>query len=220
MAEIKSKTVIFDLDGTLIDGSGRHYAVYRDGVADFGGVALDKKTYWDLKRKKTRWPELLKASQLDPKVEEAFLEVFIPRIEDPHYLAMDTLFPGALRVLEYFKKRATLYLMSLRRNEDNLVNQLVNLGIEPYFDRVLCGHSETNGYDKKIALIASLLIPKNHGVIIGDTEADIIAGQKTGLCTVAVTSGVRDEMSLIALQPDYLVSKIADVLRLPIAEEV
>ena len=206
--------VFFDLDGTLLDVSERNYRVYSEVTKQFGGTPMDKTTYWDLKRKKTKWPELLPLSKLDAAIEREFLEVFITKIEDPKYLELDVLLPNAVRVLEEVSSKAACRLVSLRRNEANLHKELERLKLNDYFVEILSGHSESDGYDKKIELIKSRL-GNSRGVIIGDTEADIVTGKNLGLTTVAMLSGIRDEKFLEVLEPDYMLNDISDVLTLP-----
>lgn len=214
MAQAQLK-VFFDLDGTLLDVSERNYRVYSELVAEFGGTPMPKDVYWDLKRKKTKWPVLLPKSQLSPNLEDAFLESFIPRIEAIEYLRLDVLFPDSLSVVAALAARYSCDLVSLRRNAANLEEELAWLNLRPHFTKVLSGHSESDGYDKKIELIRNEL-GGGKGVIIGDTEADIVTGKELGLTTIAVTSGIRDEHFLRALEPDYIVKHISEVLALPV----
>lgn len=200
--------VFCDLDGTLIDISTRHYKVYSELVNSFKGNAVDKATYWDLKRKKTKWIELLPMSSLPATLESDFLSAFISKIEDVSYLEIDKPFEGVFESLDLLKQKHQLYLVSLRRNENNLKQELAWLGLQSHFDEVLSGHSENDGYDVKIALIKERLRGEA-GAIIGDTEADIVAGKELGLTTIAVTSGIRDEQFLTELKPDYLVASFA-----------
>ena len=44
--------------------------------------------------------------------------------------------------------------------------------------------------------------------MIGDTEADIMAGQALGVDTVAVTCGIRSHSYLKAFQPTHLISDL------------
>jgi phosphoglycolate phosphatase len=176
----------------------------------FGGKALEKTNYWDLKRKKTKWPELLSKSQLPINIELEFLDEFIKKIEDPEYLKMDVLFPGTLQALEILAVAYECYLVSLRRNRENLMRQVEWLKIGPYFKDVLTGHSKNDGHDVKIALIRANLNDAD-GIVVGDTEADIIAGRELGLKTIALTSGIRSEHFLRALNPDYILSQVNEV---------
>jgi phosphoglycolate phosphatase-like HAD superfamily hydrolase len=49
-------------------------------------------------------------------------------------------------------------------------------------------------------------------LIIGDTEADIIAGKQLGLRTFAVTSGIRNAAFLKAIEPDYVIDRVGMVV--------
>jgi len=204
------KKLFFDLDGTLLDVSARNYKVYSELVCEFGGTPLQKPAYWDLKRKKTKWPVLLPESGLSADIEKDFLSRFIPLIERPDYLKLDVLFPGSLTALEVVSPHFDCYLVSLRRNEDNLLQELEWLGIRRYFKKVLSGHSESDGYDKKIELIQHELDSQS-GFIVGDTEADIITGKELDLVTIAILSGIRDEQFLEALHPDYMLRDISEL---------
>lgn len=202
--------IFCDLDGTLIDVSKRHYKVYSEMTNEFRGTPLPKAEYWDLKRRKIKWNELLPLSNLDPEIEPRFLEGFIKRIEDPSYLELDTVFPEAIPTIKELSKVGDCYLVSLRRNRQNLLDELSRLAIAPYFKEILTGHSENDGYDVKIALIKDRLGDDN-GVIIGDTEADIVTGRELGMKAIGLKSGIRDEQFLAALHPDFLVDGIGDV---------
>lgn len=209
--------VFFDLDGTLIDVAPRHYQVYTEVVKSFGGVPMPQKEYWQLKRKKIKWPELLRRSELSPSIEPNFLLQFIDKIEDPAYLKIDKPFPDALAALDKIAETNDCYLVSLRRKRENLLEQIELLQLAPHFAGVLTGHSESDGYDVKIALLRDVL-DGGRGVIIGDTEADIVTGKELGLITIALKSGIRDESFLESLKPDYLIDHIGDVLQVPILQ--
>jgi phosphoglycolate phosphatase len=216
MAQEKPLKVFFDLDGTLLDTSERNYRVYSKVTEEFGGIPLDKKTYWGLKRKKTKWPELLPLSKLPADIETDFLQKFIPLIEHPDYLRFDVLQPGALDVLRATTAKHECRVVSLRRNEANLRGQLNKLQIAQYFTEILSGHSESDGFDKKLELVGKRIdLEKERGVIVGDTEADIITGQKLGMITIALTSGIRDAQFLENLHPDYIIEHLDDMLMLP-----
>jgi phosphoglycolate phosphatase len=201
-----------DFDGTLIDVSERHYRVYKEVTAACGGVALEKEVYWQLKRSKVSWPDILPKSGLSAGLLDDYLAQFREKIEDVTYLHIDTLYPGALEAVGQLAERGSCYLMSLRRNHDNLNAQLEWLGLAPYFTKILSGHSETDGLDVKVPLIRAEL-DGDTGVIIGDTETDIRTGQALDLMTVSVTSGLREEQFLTPLHPDHVIPTIAEAPR-------
>lgn len=205
--------VFFDLDGTLVDVAPRHYRVYTELMEKYNGVALPQAEYWDLKRKKLKWPELLPMSGVSVDQLRPFLEDFIKRIEDPSYLGRDKLFPGAAELLKDVSSRHRCYLVSLRRQPENLKQQIEALGVSQCFTGILSGHSETDGYDVKIRLITEA-VGQSKGLMVGDTEADMVTAKKLGFTSVAVVSGLRHRQFLAELEPDYIFDSVADLRQL------
>lgn len=205
--------IFCDLDGTLIDVVDRHYKVYSETVLEFNGLPLGKDKYWELKRSKVKWDKLLPLSLLSPKIEKLFLKSFIQKIEDPEYLKLDSLMPNAVSTLNALNEIGVCYLVTLRRNRENVLRELDDLDLARHFTEVLTGHSDNDGYDIKIALIRKKLDGED-GVVIGDTEADIVTGKELNLQTIAVTSGIRDETFLKELQPDHIIAGIGEVVGL------
>jgi phosphoglycolate phosphatase-like HAD superfamily hydrolase len=204
--------IFFDLDGTLIDISERHYQVYKTLVIAYKGAALGKNQYWELKRSNTPWSEVLTQSAIAVEHEAAFLKQFTQLIEDPSMLAIDTLFPASLSVLTELKENHELFLVSLRRNPENLRAQLQQLEITQYFKDILSGHSDTKeGVLTKKAEIIQTLGPLDNACIIGDTEADVVAGTQLGIPTIAVTTGIRSKDFLEQLDPDYCAESLEAV---------
>lgn len=209
----KELKIFFDLDGTLIDVSNRHHTVYNETVKELGGSPLDKQAYWDQKRAKDSWDKILANSGLSADDETAFLNKFIPKIESQEYLKMDTLFPDSINVLDSLAKKGSIYLVSLRRNHENLVAEPNWLSLSSHFTKILSGHSESEGSDVKARIIREELAC-NRGVIIGDTEADVRTGQELGLITIAVASGIRSQEYLTSLRPDFIVQSVKEVLEI------
>lgn len=207
--------IFFDLDGTILDVSVRHYRIYERTMLAFGGVPLGKQEYWQLKQQKLPWLDMLVRSGVDIGKLEDFMAMFIAEIEKPEELAQDKLIEGAAETLEELHGEGySMYLISLRRGHEKFLQQLKDLGIAQYFVETLSGHTDASTPELKASLIAPKL-GEGKGVMIGDTEADVLAAKKLGLVAVAVTSGIRNEAFLRALDPDYVLSDItslADVL--------
>ena len=118
--------IIFDLDGTIIDVSERHYQSYRRVVGAMGGKPIDKKTYWQLKQAQTTWPDILQRSQVADSAD--FLNRFIALVESPELFKLDTVFEGAREVLQSLMDRGhELFLVSLRRHNERLKDELDDL---------------------------------------------------------------------------------------------
>lgn len=210
------KNIFIDLDGTLIDIAPRHHRVYEACVCSYNGRALLLDKYWQLKRDDTPWRDILPMSGIDASLESDFLKLFISKIESPDELSQDRLFADSLSVLEKLSDNHNLYLLSLRRNESALNQEIDELGIRRFFKQILSGHSETKSgtLTKKAEIIRSIGVDPQSVTVIGDTEADIVAAQDIGATSIALRSGIRSDKFLAATTPDYLVDGIGDVVKI------
>jgi phosphoglycolate phosphatase len=196
--------LFLDLDGTIIDVSERYYRVYAKALGS-EAPALTQQQYWELKRR--RIPEDHIIAEHHPA---AVLDEYTRRrqllIEDPQYLHFDALFPETLPALTALSKRNQLYLVTLRRSAENLQKEIDSLGIRHLFTAVLTTPSGNAPSEDKERLIRPFSGTANW--IVGDTEADILAGQKLHMTTCAVLSGIRSRATLKTTHPDHLIDTI------------
>ena len=188
--------------------------MYEKCVKALGGSPLDKDEYWEMKRTNLSWDKLLPLSGLTVDEKDAYLKLFIDRIESQEELGADELFKDSLRTLEQLQANDNkLYLLSLRRNADALDWQIEYLGIRHLFEKILSGHSDTKEGTllKKADIVRQTVDNPSEVIIIGDTEADIAAAQQLGATSIALMSGIRNKEFLSALHPNYLVDGIGDV---------
>ena len=167
-----------------------------------------------MKRANVSWDKLLPLSGLSIDEKDAYLKLFIDRIESQEELGADELFKDSLRTLEQLRANGNkLYLLSLRRNANALDWQIEHLGIRHLFEKILSGHSDTKEGTllKKADIVRQTVDNPSEVVIIGDTEADIAAAQQLGATSIALMSGIRNEEFLSAMHPNYLVDGISDV---------
>ncbi len=204
--------IFFDLDGPILDVSKRYYKVFLD---IFGGEAgLNKKDFWELKRKKTPWLSIFKKGAL--KIDKSdFLDLWLWCIEGKIYLSLDTLHPYTKRRLLSLSKKNSLYLISLRQSKKNLLWQIKKLGIDKYFKKIIhCPHGSNKPWQEKAKLIRNNLKSKEQAVVIGDTEIDIRAAKLLGIKSIGVTSGIRTKDLLKREKPDCLIPNLRNISKL------
>ena len=203
--------VVLDLDGPLLDGKGRHYACYRDILAEHGFAPLSCDDYWRMKREGVDVCRQLAASGAET-ITDLFRRAWLERIELPEYLALDVVQPGAVaRLTEWRGEGRTLALATMRRSAKALSEQLRRLELLPILDLVVrCDPSEGIGKAAAVsgALGADFSVPL---VWIGDTEADISAARALGCPVWALSCGLRTAEYLRALNPDYVSDGLCDV---------
>lgn len=208
------RTFYFDLDGTILNVRRRLYSIYIDIVNELGGEALSKEVYWQAKR--GQLPEELIANKSNIENVQKYIRLRKERIELPEYLEYDKIIPQALESLTELKKNNRIALATLRKSKENLFKQLQRLKIEHLFDRVLIGGNGEEQWRLKAKIISSdNYFEPQDSVIVGDTEADILAGKFLNIGTIAVLSGIRSKNTLVLSQPDYIIkdiSQLRDVL--------
>ena len=186
--------ICFDLDGPILDVSARYYQLYADYVKMQDAIPLPKRVYWSWKRQKISEDIILRKTGLDDKT-LAYLSFRKEHIESPHYLDYDRIWPGIFDMLKKISSRYRVLLVTFRVQSKELMNQLVALDLTSFFDNVLTrvakGDSLTRGQLKANLILSAQQGKPFKGLIVGDTETEIIAGKLLNLNTVAVSFGIR-----------------------------
>lgn len=178
--------IIFDLDGTLIDVSARHYSLYRTLISEQGIEALSPDEYWQHRRAGESTIDLLSAT---PGADvERFTEAWMEGIERPDWLALDVPYEGAIEIIEALGAEYELVLITLRRDRVALMDQLDALQLRSYFREVIC-HGREVVKGKHLLQGVADLTPG--GYAVGDAEADIELASETGRRVVCLSYGVR-----------------------------
>lgn len=207
--------IFLDLDGPIIDVSEKYYRVYVDILSRHNVPVLSKEEYWQAKREKTPDEVILKNTGFF--CVESYRKERKDLIESDRYLLYDRLQDGALDVLNTLCRKHELVLVTLRSHPDQLKKELQYLHLDKYFAAVLTSPTETSPrWGVKVSLIKKYLDGKmiTGGVMIGDTETDILAGNSLGCRTIGVLNGIRSRRLFKEAQPTYLVETIRHVLNL------
>ncbi|MCW6050395.1 HAD hydrolase-like protein [Lyngbya sp. CCAP 1446/10] len=204
--------VIVDLDGPILDGKFRHYACYSQILMQRGYTPISLENYWQMKREQVNRREQLAASGSESMYEE-FLQAWLKLIEQPQFLALDRPQPGMIDKLQQWRNSGLqLILVTLRRSPERLHAQLVELGLDSLLDYVLpCAHQlGANGKVEQVKKAVSQVSPEN-SIWIGDTEVDVEAARLLGCPIWAVTCGLRTELYLASLSPDFLSPDLSSI---------
>ena len=213
--------LFFDLDGPLLDVSRRYVALHHELLSEHGLAGMEAERYWQCKR--AVWPEDDILAELGGAALAAAYEARRQAlIEAPAYIRHDRCWPWTVACLAHLVEHARLVMVTARAERTALLPQLQELGISSFFHEILSERGGPRVDLQKAALIKEYLRrhkggPEGHWMI-GDTEADILAGKHVGLRTVAVLSGIRDEAHLRLAEPDFLLPDIQGlpaVLNLP-----
>ncbi len=202
--------LFFDFDGTIIENRARYHRVHAHCLGKTPAV-LSETEYWELKRSRIPEKEILRRHY--PNVDCArYQRERELVIESTEFLAFDTLLPGAHETLRTLKANHTLILVTLRKNSKTAMREIQSFGLHELCSDIRIAAAGKDPVAKKIELIRHDCDPSSW--VIGDTEADILAGKALHLTTCGVLSGIRKKECLQMLNPTHLVTSIGELLSL------
>jgi phosphoglycolate phosphatase-like HAD superfamily hydrolase len=184
--------IAFDLDGTLITTLDRQILLLSTLMKSFD-KSLDIKQIWNLKRMGISTFESLILCGIENKLATTISKFWNSEIESFYWLGIDRTFPDTTLVLsELSLKRYHIYLLTARKNEYLLHNQLIKLDLKKYFKNIYVVNPKNSFYEK--GLILKTLKPN---YFVGDTESDFLASVDSNTKFLAVTTGQRDRKFLV-----------------------
>ena len=224
----RQTTVFCDFDGPVVDVSDRYYSTYRLALADTNKFyaelssqpevtdeakshVLTKAQFWQMKQNRTPDREIAQRSGLNEETTDYFLAKVQDIVNRPNLLEQDKLQTGASWALNLLRAEgAKLVLVTLRR-QDQATRILSENGLLGLFAGVYgAGDSQAayqNYTDYKTQLLSKAMAEhstqagRDDAWMIGDTEADVLAGQAMGIPTIGLTCGIRSHQQLSQLQP-------------------
>jgi phosphoglycolate phosphatase len=218
--------VFCDFDGPIVDVSERYYMTYQLGLeqtrefyqteaVDIGTHILSKEQFWHMKQERVADREIAMRSGLHGEQIDYFLAQVTEIVNQPFLLNKDRMQPGinwALALLH--SQKIKLVLVTLREQEQ-VMQILSNYGLLRLFTGVYGSNNLQSAYENsaeaKTALLSHAIADHYHSGsawMIGDTEADMIAGNRLGINTIAVTCGIRSKSYLKRFNPTYIKSDL------------
>jgi phosphoglycolate phosphatase len=203
------RLVIFDLDGTLIDSAedialhvGR---VYRELKGKDVPADEVKKNIGDGAR--SLLANFFQGQELEEALER-FLHYYIsePVIHTKPY-------EGVMETLEGLKERGILLAVATNKPHAITLEVLKRLKMLHYFDEVLGADLLPEKKPSPLPLLEiakRLEVPPELGLMVGDSENDILAGRRAGMLTAHARWGYKTPQS----PPDYHLDHPKDLLHL------
>jgi len=225
-----SATLFCDFDGPLVDVADRYYATYCQGLSDTqaqfatpGGLLpvyqLSREQFWRLKTNRIPDTKIAACSGLQGEVVAWFLARVREIVNDPALLAHDRLQPNARQALRLLRSHGIQVVIVTLRQSSQVVEFLrqhqLDWAIRDIYGAVDAQAAYANHAEHKIhRLQVAIADQRRQGQaidtawMVGDTEADILAGQAAQLPTIGLTCGVRNRLYLQRFHPNHLHSDL------------
>jgi phosphoglycolate phosphatase len=183
-------TVIFDLDGTLMDTTqgvlnSLHYMIKFCGLPQLDNTALKRFIGPPIQR------SLIEEFGVSPEQAQEYAEIFRNQYKDVHLLEAQV-YDGIRELLAYLKQQKYLLAVATYKRFDYTLKLLEAFDLSRYFDSI-------NGADYYNRLTKSDILEKcivelgvqnrTEIVLIGDSENDAIGAQRAGIDFIGVTYG-------------------------------
>jgi phosphoglycolate phosphatase len=223
-------TVFCDFDGPIVDVSNRYYSTYQLALADTQafyqrqGITLpisrlQKQQFWQMKQDRVPDVEIAMRSGLQSQQIDFFLGRVIEIVNQPTLLKQDRLQPGVSWALALLHSQGIRLVLVTLRCQTQARQILSNYGLTRLFsgiygtdDRDAAYHNYAEGKTQLLAkAIAEQSLLAGHSLsawMIGDTEADLIAGQACSIPTIALTCGIRSRLYLKQFHPTRIHSDL------------
>ncbi|KPQ37551.1 MAG: putative phosphatase [Phormidesmis priestleyi Ana] len=194
---------------------------------------LSKAQFWRMKQNRVADLEIAMRSGLPAELFDPFMQQVKRIVNHPNLLRWDSLQPAALGALHYFKQRNIRLVLVTLRHPRQVQAFLRSQGLEPLIDEVFgaldMNAAHANRVDHKCELLMQAIAQQKdlghltqNSWMIGDTEADVRAGQLMGLSTAALCCGVRSKTYLQTLSPSKvygcLMTAALDVVKMPLLQ--
>jgi phosphoglycolate phosphatase len=225
-------TVFCDLDGPLIDVSRRYYKTYQLAIAETQAhyqaqgrslllTPLGEPHFWQMKQERIPDADIAFCSGLRDEQIDLFLANVLKIVNQPILLQEDRLQPGVRQSLEQLRQRGVRLSLVTLRCQIEAQQLLQELHLAHYFDHICGAEDRFSAYQNyaegKQAILEDLIRSVSNDCsqfwVIGDTEADVLAGQALGLSTVAVTCGIRSQSYLQRLEPTAVVPDLPTAVK-------
>lgn len=203
--------LIFDLDGTLADTLPLIYESFNDAFEPVTGKVL---TPDEIRAMFGPPDNYVIRNVLDPEHQEAAINRYIRTYERRHRDLVE-LFGGMADLLSDLHAQGVKLAVVTGKSRNTALMTLDILGVLDRFDVVYAGDDVERQKPDPMALVMALNDlahdDPTSAAMIGDSAADVIAGQGAGVATIGVLWGSPDHTDLLAAGPDVVCGSIDDL---------
>lgn len=208
------RTLLFDLDGTLIDSVGLIFASYNHTLRVHRGEERDD-DYWLTKLGTPLRTQLAEFSR-DPVEVEAMATTYR---EHNHGLHDELVRPydGVVELIKELDQRGNKLGLVTSKSRRGARKGLDLIGLRDCFEILICLEDVTEHKPHPAPVLAALdrmAVDPSTAIYIGDSPHDLISGRAAGTATAAVAWGPFPRADLDVCEPTHWLEHPSDLLTL------
>jgi len=207
-------SVVFDLDGTLMQSHG---SIYKATVKTLEEFNIDVNfTEQEFNGKiGAHFKDIFAEFQV--AVDD--LEYFIERYKSYYFDFIDDskFYPNVFEVLKKLNENKISVSILTTKAQDQVDKIVEHFNIRHYFKITMGrrpGMKIKPAPDMLQKICTDLNILPGNTLMVGDSELDVLCGKSAGAKTCAVTYGYRNADALKKENPDYLIQDIEDLIKI------
>lgn len=210
----KLRTVLFDLDGTLIDSLRLILDSYHHTLAQHGIPARTDDDWL----KGVGTPLTVQLAEWRDEI--GTIEALIATYRDynlKHHDRMVTVYPGVLQAVREIKAAGIQTGLVTSKNRHGAIRGLKLVGLEALMDVLVCADEVTNPkphpepVEKAVALLGA---DPTTTVYVGDSVHDMHSGRAAGVLTAVALWGPFSRAQLEVARPDFWLETPGDLVTL------
>ena len=204
-------TIIFDIDGTLLDTTEYIYQSFEHSLKTHGYPKIHRDVM---------------SHNIGQSLEECYLvfsgETDVAHLMKTHHTFqlehshLPVAYDGALRTLESLKDKGFHIGALTSRSAITVQDTLVDAGLDEYIEYVLTLDDVENHKPDPEGIYKHLNyfgVSPEEAMMVGDSPVDVQAGKNAGVKTVGVTYGFHGER-IIESDPDHVIDEIYQIVDL------
>lgn len=208
------RTVLFDLDGTLIDSIDLIRRSYDHTLRIHLGRAMEEGEWLSGLGRPLRW----QFAQLAADEREVDAMIATYRTWNlAHHDELVVPFPGVVEAVRTLHERGAALAIVTSKAHASARRGLAHCGFGDLFD-VVIGVDDVTEHKPHpapvLAALAKLDRAANSAVMVGDSPHDLTSGRSAGTQTAAVAWGPFEAAELRATEPDHWIASPSDLLQL------
>jgi pyrophosphatase PpaX len=207
---VRQTTLLFDLDGTLVDSIGLIVGSMRHAFRGRERVPTDKE--WT-----SRIGTPLRACFGDWAADDADLELLIQGYREFQLANHDrlmTAYDGVAETLALLRARGHRMALVTSKSEELAIRALRHTGLDPYIEEIVgleaCTRHKPDPEPVEVALRRMGANP-SEAIFLGDSPYDILSGNAAGVHTIAALWGPFSRAELELASPGDFIERIGDL---------